>query len=554
MSVSNKSTPTKTLQNNFVNLADIAANPEKSKTVIGVILDATGSYKTDDSYDYVSKLKIIDPSYNPRKKSNLKLRPYIMVFIFTPKLKDTPIIRRVGDIVFLKNFYFDNYEGMVKGIYKKSRSEWQILDCRSDDIKPCIVSKEYSTDLKHYKDKIMQLRKWSRGFFKSYSLYDLSWFDLKIPEIKARKSKKTIHSLKDMDLIVKVLGSIHFIVDGASYYRIVFVDKKQNKYFAELKNLSTDIQDGSVVKLRSVVLYITDKSYKISFFNYSDILELQGYFKDYIDVTKATKSIKYEKSTLENTFLEEYHLEKSTKTKLTYNTYMFVPPNNNISLQPSQIVKKFRILEHFDIDPLLGNLNRPKMTSKSKIGSLIMKTHSKLVYTPIKKLNSILDKVTKNSKSFKNYKHKTFRVQARLVSMKSTDIKEVIKFYSKSISKTMNLKDFKSKRSSLNDLQVIFYNIFTFEDSQPKHKNSLKVYLITIDQNPQFIFDLWNVLPDTKDLNLYKNLKKSIANEFEQNLERMVKDKRNYDLVLQLSKNKNDTFYYRIIDTIFTFR
>ena len=39
--------------------------PEKKQFCIGVILDATGMYKTDNSFDYVCKLKIIDQTYNP---------------------------------------------------------------------------------------------------------------------------------------------------------------------------------------------------------------------------------------------------------------------------------------------------------------------------------------------------------------------------------------------------------------------------------------------------------------------------------------------------------
>lgn len=56
-------------------------------TSLGVILDATGTYKTDDSYDYVCKIRIIDDSFNPidsKSNKNKNLVPYVYVFIFSP--------------------------------------------------------------------------------------------------------------------------------------------------------------------------------------------------------------------------------------------------------------------------------------------------------------------------------------------------------------------------------------------------------------------------------------------------------------------------------------
>ena len=47
------------------NLRDIVSMPEKKQSCVGVILDATGRYKTDNSFDYVCKIKIIDKTYNP---------------------------------------------------------------------------------------------------------------------------------------------------------------------------------------------------------------------------------------------------------------------------------------------------------------------------------------------------------------------------------------------------------------------------------------------------------------------------------------------------------
>jgi hypothetical protein len=77
--------------------------PKNKQSCLGVILDATGAYKTFDSTDYVTKLKVIDPSFN-FETSKSSLKRYIHVFIYTPTVGEAPVVNRIGDIIRLKNF------------------------------------------------------------------------------------------------------------------------------------------------------------------------------------------------------------------------------------------------------------------------------------------------------------------------------------------------------------------------------------------------------------------------------------------------------------------
>ena len=67
---SHQSTPSKVKEKNLLDLKKIVSMPEKRQSCVGIILDATGKYKTDNSFDYVCKIKIIDQSYNPLTSSN----------------------------------------------------------------------------------------------------------------------------------------------------------------------------------------------------------------------------------------------------------------------------------------------------------------------------------------------------------------------------------------------------------------------------------------------------------------------------------------------------
>ena len=84
-------------------LADIVENPTPKTSCVGVILDATGAYKTYDSIDYVTKLKIIDHTFN-YKDNETNYKSFIHVFIYSDTPEVGPRTNRVGDIIKLTNF------------------------------------------------------------------------------------------------------------------------------------------------------------------------------------------------------------------------------------------------------------------------------------------------------------------------------------------------------------------------------------------------------------------------------------------------------------------
>jgi hypothetical protein len=79
------------------------AKPANEQSCFGVILDATGAYKTFDSTDYVTKLKIIDPTYNYTTEG-YDYKKYVHVFIYTEKYSEAPTVPRIGDIIKLKKY------------------------------------------------------------------------------------------------------------------------------------------------------------------------------------------------------------------------------------------------------------------------------------------------------------------------------------------------------------------------------------------------------------------------------------------------------------------
>ena len=121
----------------LISLKEVVQMPSKNQSFLGVVLDATGTYKTDDSIDYLFKAKIIDASYNPTQplKNKNKLDPFVMVFVFSQKIALSPEVTQIGDILYLKNFCSSTFDDqLVKSVGKKY-SEWAVIDGQSNDIK-----------------------------------------------------------------------------------------------------------------------------------------------------------------------------------------------------------------------------------------------------------------------------------------------------------------------------------------------------------------------------------------------------------------------------------
>lgn len=89
--------------------ADIAEEEEKrdKKLTFGIIIDISEAHRYDDSNQYVTKIKLIDPTFNFRsfiKNKQIKFHKFITVNIYSQFLTRCPKIKNVGDILRLRRF------------------------------------------------------------------------------------------------------------------------------------------------------------------------------------------------------------------------------------------------------------------------------------------------------------------------------------------------------------------------------------------------------------------------------------------------------------------
>ena len=489
---SNKESPLGRAGSKYVDLKEVVTKPWKVGSTVGVIVDATGDYKTDDSFDYVTKIRIMDDKVNPKKEGTGGKKGHVMIFIFSPKLANTPNIRKVGNIILLRNFKFDNYKDIVKGYNLKVGSEWQVFENqKSSPIEAIDSSKSIPSVLNVVeKDAIKRLKNWSQTFLARNSLLKLGWF---LRDVKSKRSANELLYKKDIDLIVRVVRSLRTFVNENVYDRVVFVDANRTLYFSEIKNSGLDFSDSKVVKLRSISITETDKDNAIIFYNYSKILLLDDNFFDARELIEKTKDIRFSENILVKSFIQEFHLEKYKYEEIAPQTYLYHLDRVNIDFvaeDKKQLLSAYPILMDFDTE----DVSLVRDGDSLVYGSCVMKKHAGLQVTPITELTELLNKANQNKTVLKENLNKTFLVEGNIAEFKYLKKEDMFRIYSPSSNQTWNLSELeKASESGVEDLRIIAHNIIFINSEE---EEDLPLYIATYDKNPQFLFDVWRVLPD----------------------------------------------------------
>lgn len=532
--VTQKNTPMKPAKMGMRGLDEVVKAPQLNSELMGVILDCTGSYKTNNSYDYLLKVKIIDRSHNPTAKpfgGAEKLSGFITAYIFAESVKGIPAITKVGDVLFLSGANCDTYRGQVKCKLPKRKGNWAVFDGRVNAPKAALCACTNFPGLERsQQEHLTYLRDWSLHFFLNNSLLNLGWYACVWP--RAMIHDKT-YQLKDVDLLVKVLGSSQAIVEGKRYQKLAFGDVDRNFYFSELCGSHISLETDMMAKLRSVCLIRTGTSIRIDFYQYSSVLLLPEQSRDARNLASALAEVKFDVGEIEAQFFEELHLEKYHKHALSHNIFVYdLSEETGPDLTPL-----FQILESFSYVP-----------SAKPMSAFIKKIH---LATPVTQLSELTE-VMKGRKPGMAWSWQThYRVQARIVRASHTSLREIAHFYSPSANKAWPLDSLPSS-IKLTDLKVIFHVVLQLQDSSTG-ANAVSCHLFTFDDNPVYFFDLWRLLPDVYSVESWKNLQPALASEFSSHFKNFVKKSKQGEFVVELQKNDEGKVYVRIIDTILSF-
>ena len=157
-----------------------------SSLVWGVIIDISEPCKAGDSKNFITKLKVIDPSFHYKvqqdRNPQLKFHKYSTINIYSETPETAPRISFVGDIIRLRRFKFKISErGELVGIMHRY-SNWLIYDGEPNSVdfnSKCYrpFDKNFNRELtSSEKGRLLDLRKWNDNYFFSNSLQYITWW------------------------------------------------------------------------------------------------------------------------------------------------------------------------------------------------------------------------------------------------------------------------------------------------------------------------------------------------------------------------------------------
>lgn len=168
----------------LVNLGVIAKQSKSHKShlrasTFAVIIDSTRPYKSHTANDYVTKLKLIDESYNPKMTEGgfKKHKKFYNLFVYTHNIEDAPDVSNIGDIIRLSKVEFKRFsgsgvvemQGKIANLDKVAN--WGVYMGRDkEDMSPLSSRRGGESELKVAdKKRLIELRGWAKTFFLTHS-------------------------------------------------------------------------------------------------------------------------------------------------------------------------------------------------------------------------------------------------------------------------------------------------------------------------------------------------------------------------------------------------
>lgn len=492
-------------------LSTIALEPESHNhsNLFAVVIDVSEPSKSETNNNFITKLKIIDPSFNYKaevKVHALKFHKFVHVNIYTETPEQAPKIVNVGDIIRIRRFRFKHTEKGELMANELHFSNWLIY--------PAIAGKhDVSTSYKSWdknlnreltaseQNRISDLRKWSHNFLANNSLIYVSWWS-GLKEVEENVKEK-VHDRIDLILKVKSIQ--------AKTNKVLFVDKDNRQFELRLSS-KPSIKENDVIKLRCVEITVKrDKEVtrSIKTTNHSSCLNMLPFTSDYKQFDKAVQEQK--RSPAKNTktidpFINDYQVDDTGAGKSSKST------------------------------PKKG----PKAKDE-KVISAIKKTYNTKKVSTVEDLQGYL----KNPEAHHGQK---FVIRGFIQDFSSTDPAHIIKFLHIDDRKFLSLGD---KLTHLRKQRATYQFVMQVKDESNESDAPLDVYVATGEYNSH-LFTTWKLLPEWDDVAGFEALHTGKKlQEFSKKLESVRGQDNVARLVVELNISKKGNAFYKLVDTIF---
>lgn len=219
----------------------------------GVIIDNSEPFRYDEKEDYVTKIKIIDPTFNFKAEignKEIKFHKYVTVHVYSKIQSKCPKVRNVGDILRLRRFEFCLTPKGELIAFQNQFANWMIFrGDRKSTYTPTSymdIEKNQKREITAFeKGRIEEIREWSYQFFGKFRIKFITWWSplIEMPDEKTASLNK--HTSDEVDLILKTERV------EKDKMRVDFVDHNRKRYVLTL-SVQPAVSKGDVIKLRCV--------------------------------------------------------------------------------------------------------------------------------------------------------------------------------------------------------------------------------------------------------------------------------------------------------------
>jgi len=516
-------------EKNEVTLADVAEEEchRDKKLSFGVIIDVSEPFRYDNRDEYVTKLKIVDPTFNYKayiNNPNIKFHKFVTVHIYSNWIAKSPKIKNVGDILRLRRFNFVvTPKGELVG-YLNKYSNWLVYQGKSGaSFKPTSfkdIEKNFDRELTtSERTKIDELRGWSKDYFSQNSIKYVTWWsELREPTTEDLAASKNKYVANEVDLLLKTEKVLK------EKKAVEFVDHMNQKYALFLQAPPVLVKED-VIKLRCVNVIFTPEGRIIQLTKNSSCLIIPDHF---FDARLFNKNAKVSPVPSQSRTPDRRMVPVKKDSAGRYTTPMSTK-RAATALYP--------FLEQFDYeDNVLGG-----QKGKGADVTLVKKPYVHKMPTTVKQLFEHLENP-------QPYEHARFVVSGYLLGMSDYKLNKVVKKMDEN-GKIYDMEEDTSKvRGSL---RYIHHFIMFLKDASVENTDRfLNVYVLT-NENDQNLFDLWNILPRSCDQEGWENMESSKVNDFENRFKGLKNSDNKVKMVVELLITNTGKPFLKLYDTVF---
>lgn len=500
-------------------LASIAMCPEANShwLLFAIVLDITEPLLQKESGTYVTKLKVIDPSFNYKEEirlERLKFHKFVHINIYSNMLDECPQVTTVGDIIRLRRFRFKfSQRGELVGSDVKF-SNWLVYSGKKDDTLVSYSYKPFDKNVHRVmtafeENRIKDLRNWIHDFFSKNSLKYIGWWnDLREVDVEADADELVLDKI---DLVVKCTRI------KPEKGNLVMKDRDGRTFKLKLHKKTT-LRIGDIIKLRCVELKkksSNDSPIMIHLNNLSSFILVPPFSYDYKQLIasesqKANKVSEIDSSSL-FPFLSDYGIEDSRSSSKT----------------TSDAMK----------DVYCTNKSPNFITAIKKI-------HSEVTQSTVSDLLVKIEKPT-------DLQAKVFVVNGFISSFLTTNPKKVIKIYQISEKRFIDFDRSYLITAPPNSVRIVYHLVLNLKDeSVAKFDLFLEVYILTSEYESH-LFQSWDILPGIEDIDAWSRIKDSTLTLFEKRLKQTCSSDFKVKMALEMLVTKTGKPFFRMTDTVF---